>query len=148
MVVINSYQCGGGMWWVWGWYMVWWDKIQNYSITNITAYCDNQGYLEVKSVMMQAWNCWCSLTQIPIVLHKVLTKDERIYNNKNIARVRNCPDITILLLNALFVFLSFCQMSEESQLDSQVSEVTLCVKILKWRSLTEWITTTKVRFRV
>ena len=99
-------------------------------------------------------------------------------NKKNIARVRNCPDITILnslsgllvvfsnglfvvfLSLCLFVFLSFCffvflsfcpfvflsfvflsflsrhhpdQMSE----GSQVSKVTLCVKILKWQSVSE-----------
>ena len=78
---------------------------------------------------------------------------------KNIARVRNCPDITTLnsLFGVcLFVFLSFClfvllsfflsflsffcllsrhhsyQMSE----GSQVSKVTICLKILKWQSLT------------
>ena len=103
---------------------------------------------------------------------------------KNIARVRNCPDVTTLdsffglclLSFCLFVFLSFCifvflsfrlfvflsfclfdflsfclfvflsrhqadQMSERSQ----VSKVTLCVKIQKWQWLTQWVT--KVRYR-
>ena len=45
----------------------------------------------------------------------------------------------------LFAFLSFClditQMSE----GSQVPKVTLCVQIIKWQSLTHWLT--KVRYR-
>ena len=41
----------------------------------------SRSYFEVKSVMMQAWNCWCSLTQIPIVLHKVLAPRMRKFTN-------------------------------------------------------------------
>ena len=106
---------------------------------------------------------------------------------KNIARVQNCPDVTILnslsvlclfvffpfclfifvvflyfclfvflsvclfclfvsfvfLSFCLFVFLSFCLDSDQMSEGSQVSKVTLCVKILKvavseW--LSDWVT--------
>ena len=80
----------------------------------------------------------------------VLASFQHIKKAKNITKVRNCTDITICLFVlfiffsfCLFVFLSFCilvfssfclfdQMSE----GSQVSEVTLCVKIQKWQWLT------------
>ena len=125
---------------------------------------------------MQILNCitlhgefiFLSLTQYQIenFAHKVRVK--------NIARGRNCPDVTILdsllglcrlsfflnrfvFLPFFFVFLSFLflcflflfilsfclfallsrhhvdQMSE----GSEVSKVALCVKILKWRLLTD-----------
>ena len=62
---------------------------------------------------------------------------------ENIARVRNCPDITILnslpnlclflfLSFCLFIFMSFCHFDQMSK-GSQVPKVTLCVQILKWQ---------------
>ena len=105
-----------------------------------------------------------------MVLYLILIiKEEE--DAKNIARVRNCPDIAILNSRfglCLFVFLSFClffvfflsffvflflhlffflsrhhfdPMSE----GSDVSKVTLCVETLKWQSVTESVT--KVRYR-
>ena len=56
----------------------------------------------------------------------------------------------------LFVFLSFClfvfsswQHSDQMSEGFQVSKVSLCVKILKWQSLTHWVSEslTKVRYR-
>ena len=96
-------------------------------------------------------------------------KFERIIRElKNIARVRNCPDVAILsslfglrlfdfltfclvlffpfclfFTICLFVFFPFClfvflswQHSDQMSEGSQVSKVTLCVKILKWQSVT------------
>ena len=47
-----------------------------------------------------------------------------------------CLYLSLFVFLSFFpcVFLSFDQISEESQ----VSKVTLCVKILKWRSVTQW----------
>ena len=88
---------------------------------------------------------------------------------KNIARVRNCTDVTILnylfglclLSFSLYVFLSFCLFvfmsffclfvfyvflsfsffvdlsADQVSEGSQVSNVTLCVKIQKWHSVTD-----------
>ena len=68
-------------------------------------------------------------------------RDDHMQNN---ATERNCPDVAILNspFGLFFVFLCFFlsffvflpdQMCE----GSQVSKVTTCVKILKWRSLTD-----------
>ena len=85
-------------------------------------------------------------------------------NLENIARVRNCPDVTILISLfglclqsfCLFDILYFChfvffffllclclfvrhladKMSEGSQV-SRMAKVTLCVKIQKWQSVTD-----------
>ena len=83
---------------------------------------------------------------------------------KNIARVQNCPDVTILntlsglclLYFCLFFFLSFCLFVFSSFClfialmikclkGSQVSRVTLCAEILKW----QWVShpLTMVRYK-
>ena len=51
---------------------------------------------------------------------------------ENIARVQNCPDIK--MWNSLFVFLSFRHSNQMSG-GSQISNVTLCVEVLKWQWL-------------
>ena len=56
---------------------------------------------------------------------------------ENIARVRNCPEVTILnslFGSCFFVFFVFLSRHHSNQISegSQVSKVTLCVKIQKW----------------
>ena len=61
--------------------------------------------------------------------------------------MQNCPNITILILFGLvvflsflsfctFVFLSFCLLSDQMSEGSQVSKVNLCVQILNGQALT------------
>ena len=102
-------------------------------------------------------------------LEKDIYKGELIPPCQNIARVQKCPDITILyslfglclficssfcpfflffcLFSCPFVFLPFYlfvflfrNYSDQMSEGSWVSKVTLCVKILKWQSLTRWLT--------
>ena len=98
------------------------------------------------------------------VVEEDFCKDILSYLIKNMARVRNCPAITILNLFCLFSLYVYASMhlfitlsflsclsllswhrSDQMYQGSQVSKVNLCVKILKWHWLTESLT--NVRYR-
>ena len=74
------------------------------------------------------------------------TECPQIVKKKIIARVRNCPDITILCALSMLVFLSFNLFvlfvflsrhhSDQMSEGSQGSKVTLFVEIQKWHSVT------------
>ena len=56
----------------------------------------------------------------------------------------SCLFVFLLLVFLSFYCLSFCFLSDMSE-GSQVSKVTLCVKIQKWQWVSEWVT--KARYR-
>ena len=107
----------------------------------------------------QEVNCFLvTLTQVGLlkVFLVEYNKSSMVFSFLNIARVQNCPDVTRLnslfglrlLSFCLFVFLSW-QHSDQMSEGSQVSKVTLCVKIQKWYSASHSLTNslTKVRYR-
>ena len=149
------------------------------SVPNIKVhrlFCTKKTRLRNRRQIWISWHIWCftgvmsasgrhhQWTPNPSVVQVIessfwiiqyfLSSIVHFLKNSNIVRVRNCTEITMLnslFGHCLFVFLSRHHSDQMSE-GSQVSKVTLCVRILTWlwlsdpvthsltQSLTQWLT--------